>query len=145
MSNRNLVLGAILLIVGMLILFTFDFKAILSGEPLNQKYLKFNDVQSIAIEHNQLLYTLNFDQQNQVINILNESIPIEEIKSDKRVLPNITKIVIYSLKGKPEIVLTPIAYVDNDLIYSAPDWAPNGFLMEVSEGALRNIFSQAYD
>jgi hypothetical protein len=145
MSNRTLVVLTVLVIAGMLVLFGLNVTNILTGQPPNQKYLKYNDIQGMAIGRNRVLYTLNFQQQNQVIEILNSAVPITEIKSGKRNPPNIDKLVIYPLQGKPEIVLTPIAYVDNNLIFSAPDWVAHGYLMELSDGDLKNLLSKTYD
>lgn len=145
MSNRTLVVFTVLMIVGMLVLFGLNVSDILTGQPPNQTYLKYNDVQGIAVSNNQLLYTLNFQEQNQVIEILNAAVPINEIKAGKRMPANIEKIVIYPFTGKTEIVLTPIAYVDNNLIFVAPDWVPHGYLMELSDGTLKNLISKTYD
>jgi hypothetical protein len=145
MSNRTLVVLTVLVILGMLVLFGLNVSDILTGQPPNQKYLKYNNVQGMAIGHNRVLYTLNFQQQNQVIEILNSAVPVDEIKAGKRTPPNIDKLVIYPFPGKPEIVLTPVAYVDDALIFAAPDWVPNGYLMELSDGTLKELLSKTYD
>lgn len=145
MSNRTLIALTVLVIVSMLVLFGLNLSSILTGQPPNQTYLKYNNVQGIAIGHNRLLYTLNFQEQNQVIEILNSAVAVNEIKSGKRTPPNIDKLVIYSFQDKPEIVLTPVAYVDNNLIFSIPDWVPHGYLMELSDGSLKELLSKTYD
>jgi hypothetical protein len=145
MNNRTLFLLTTLVIISMLVLFGLNMNSILTGQPPNQTYLKFNDVRGMAIEQHQMLYTLNFDEQNKIIDILNSAVPITEIKSDKRQPPRIEKIVIYQFENKPDIVLHPIAYVDDNLILSAPNWVPNGYLMELSEGTLKELLSKTFD
>lgn len=145
MNNRTLVLLTSLVLLAMFVLFAVNLTDILKRQPPDQTFLKYNDIQGIAVKRNELLYTLNFNQQNKVIEILNFAVPVTEIKSGKREPANIRELVIYPLEGKPEIVLTAIAYVDNDLIFSAPAWVPNGYLMELSEGNLKTLLSQTYD
>jgi hypothetical protein len=130
----------------MLVLLALNMTDILTGQPSNQTYLKYNDVQGMAISHNRLLYTLNFKQQNTIIDLLNLAVPITEIKPGKRQPPNIEKLTIYQFQGQPPIVLTPIGYdASQNLIFSAPQWVQNGYLMDLSEGDLKNLLSQTYD
>ncbi len=145
MDNRTLFILTGLVLLGMILLLGLNLTNILTGEPSNQVYLKYNDVRGMAVSRNQLLYTLNFQQQNSVIDILNKALPIDEIKSGQRQQPNIQQMIIYQFQGKPDIVLTPIAYVDRNLIFSAPQWQHNGYLMELSEGDLQTLLSQTYD
>lgn len=145
MSNRTLFFLTALVILSMVTLFAFNLTNILTGQPPNQIYLKYNDVRGMAISHNQMLYTLNFQQQNTIIDILNKAKPINEIKSDKRQPPNIDKLVIYLFEDKPDIVFTPIAYIDKNLVFSIPALVPNGYFMELSEGDLQQLLAQTYD
>jgi hypothetical protein len=145
MSNRTLAILTGLVLLGMILLFAINLTNILTGRPPNQRYLQYNNIRGIAVSHNQLLYTLNFQQQNEVIDILNVAVPVIEIKPGKRQQPNIDKMIIYQFEGKPEITITPIAFVDQDLIFSAHAWEPHDYLMELSEGDLHKLLSQSYD
>ncbi len=145
MSNRTLVYLTALVILAMLILLGINMGSILTGQPEDQTYLRYNDVRGMAVSHNQLLYTLNFKQQNTIIDILNKAVRTDEIKPGNRQNPNIDKLIIYLFDNKPDLVLNPIAYVDQDLIFSVPQWGENGFLMELSEGRLKQLLSQTYD
>jgi hypothetical protein len=99
----------------------------------------------MAIAHNQLLYTLNFKQQNTVIDILNKAIHIIDIRPGQRQPPNIEKIVIYRFNNQPDLVINPIAYVNQNLVFSIPEWEQEGYFMELSNGALKQLLSQTYD
>lgn len=145
MDNRTLFILTGCVLLGMILLLAINLTNILTGEPPNQAYLKYNDVRGMAVSRNQLLYTLNFQQQNSIIEILNKAIPIDEIKSGQRQPPNIQEMVVYQFQGAPDITLTPIAYVDQNLVFSAPQWQHNGYLMELSEGDLQKLLSQTYD
>lgn len=145
MSNRTLIVLTALVIVGMLLLLGLNLTNILTGHPPNQTYLQYNNVRGMAASHNQMLYTLNFQQQNKIIDILNSAVPIVDIEPGDRQPPNIEKLIVYQFEGKPDIILKPIAYIDQDLIFSAPEWNPNGYMMELSEGDLHKLLSQTYD
>ena len=145
MSNRTLFFLTALIGVGLITLLVINMTSLLTGQPPNQSYLKYNDIRGMAISHGQTLYTLNFQQQNRIADILNRAVPIDEIKTGKRQPSNIDQLIIYQFENQPDIVLTAIAYVDNDLIFAAKQWVPNGYLMELSEGDLKTLLSQTFD
>jgi hypothetical protein len=145
MNNRTLFTLTGIVLLGMTILLGLNIKTILTGEPENQTYLKYNQVRGIAVQHKELLYTLNFKQQNQVISILNQSVRVLGLKPGKRQRPDVAKIIIYQFNEQPDLVITPLVYVDNNLVYSIPQWNPNGDLMEVSEGVLKELLPETYD
>ncbi|KIC72792.1 MULTISPECIES: hypothetical protein [Candidatus Protochlamydia] len=145
MTNKTLVYLTFLVLIGMAILFALNMTSLLSGQPDNQTYLKYNQVRGIAVSHNKKLYTLNFKQQNDLIEILNRAVRVVGVKPGKRQRPNIDQIIIYQFKDQPDIVITPIAYVDNNLVFSAPSWNKDTYLMEISDGRLLQLISQTFD
>lgn len=144
MSNRTLYYLTALVLISMAALLTFNLSSILRGEPLTPDYIRRNHVRGMAVEHHQLLYTLNFQQQNDVLDMLNRALRITEIKRERE-QPDIEKIIIYQFDDLPDLTITPIAYVNDDLIFSVPEWNPNGYLMDISSGRLRQLLSQTYD
>lgn len=127
------------------------------------KYISPNDVRGIAVEHNKLLYTLNFEQQHALIDIFNRAIPVTKADVEPRKIalkdpPQIQKIIIYRFNA-PDIEITPVAYVDksssimkNDdhmehgnMVYSAPLWNPNGFLEEAASDEMHQLLLTTYD
>lgn len=144
MSNRTLVYLTGFVILGMLILLAFNLTSILTGQPKNQTYLKYNDIRGMAVSHNQKLYTLNFQQQNAVVSILNNSVRVIGVNPGKRQKPKIDKIVVY-LFDQPDVIIHPIAYIDQNLVFSAPQWEKGSYFMELSEGDLQQLLSQTYD
>ncbi|CUI17119.1 conserved putative membrane protein [Candidatus Protochlamydia naegleriophila] len=145
MTNRTLIYLTVLVLIGMATLFAMNMTSILTGKPEDQTYLKYNHVRGMAISHNQMLYTLNFKQQNDVIEILNRTVRVVGVKPGKRQRPNVDKIIVYQFNDQPDLVITPVAYVDNNLVFSAPAWNQDGFLMEISNGRLHQLLSQTYD
>ncbi|MBS4163969.1 Uncharacterized protein PRO82_001278 [Candidatus Protochlamydia amoebophila] len=145
MTNKTLVYLTFLVLIGMAILFALNMTSLLSGQPDNQTYLKYNQVKGIAVSHNKKLYTLNFKQQNDLIEILNRAVRVVGVKPGKRQRPNIDQIIIYQFKDQPDIVITPIAYVDNNLVFSVPSWNKDTYLMDISDGRLLQLISQTFD
>ena len=146
MNNRMLAILTGLVILGMIILLGINMTHILTGEPINQTFVKYNDVRGMAVEHDKKLYTLNFEQQNAVINLLNRSVPVDEIKKDA-LEPDpkgIQKLIIYRFDNKPDTVLTPVAYDNQDFIFFVPEWVPNGYLLDLSEGELKNLLTETF-
>lgn len=125
------------------------------------KYLSPNDVQGMAVEHNGKLYTLNFEQQNQLVNILNRSIPVGEELVEKRKIqvdhtPEIKKIIIYRFKA-PTLELIPVAYVSKStsimqsdskdkvsMVYSVPEWDQHGLFEESTSDELNKLLFSTY-
>jgi hypothetical protein len=126
------------------IIIALNITTLLNPSPV-EKYISFNDVNGIEVVHNKIPYTLNFEQQNKLLEYLNVSLPIgkEKFPSNKESL-DFDKIVIYRF-GAPEITLIPLAYYQQNLIYEAPGWNPKGYMQDISEGQLRTLISQTYD
>jgi len=127
------------------------------------KYISPNDVRGMAVEHNKQLFTLSFEQQNELVGIFNRSIPIaksmiEGRKTQLKNPPLIQKIIVYRFSG-PDIVITPVAYVaktssvlgDEDelqstnMVLSVNEWNPNGYLEEAAPDELAKILLTTYD
>lgn len=145
MTNRTLLYLTLLVLVGIAILFALNMTSILTGQPEDQTYLKYNNVRGMAVSHNQLLYTLNFQQQNSVIDILNKAVRVVGVKPGKRQKPTFERMVVYQFDGQPDVLINPIAYVDKNLVFSIPQWEKDNYLMELSEGDLQQLLSQTYD
>lgn len=107
-------------------------------------YINLYDISGMAVRHEGRLFTLNFDQQKNAIDILNRAIPMgkaEAQEHDPKL--EINEIVIYKFQGEP-IIIKPIAWVDNSLYFQAPAWSSTN-LMEVSKGQLHEILNTSYD
>lgn len=145
MNNRVLFSLTLLVLLGMLILFGINMTSILTGSTPFQPYLDFNQVRGIDVNHRHLSYTLNFAQQNEIIEILNRSVKVMGLRPGKHQRPAIERIVIHRFHDLPALIITPVAYVDQNLVFSIPDWDAHGYLMELSEGRLQNLLAETYD
>lgn len=108
-------------------------------------YLQPYDVQGMAVEHNGWLYTLNFDQQNAVVVGLNQAVKIKKnstfLEGER---PAFAKLHIYRFKNSVLEIL-PLAYVGENLVFSAPFWHPEGWLMDTTDGDLKDVLNKTYD
>ena len=93
MKNRTLFTVALLFILGIIVLFVVNFSSLLMTHSSQDKYLKQTSVKGVAVEYQNLLYTLNFEQQKALVEMLNHSIRVVGVKPDKRKKPEISKII----------------------------------------------------
>lgn len=143
MTNRTLVILTIAVIVAMLLLFGIQLSSLSRSPAQDPSLFKRQLVRGIAVSRQELLYTLNFDQQQEVIDLLNRSVRVIGIKPGKRQKPNIDRIIIYQFDSQPDLVIHPIAYVDDNLVFSVPQFDDQHYLMELSEGDLQRLLSVA--
>lgn len=126
------------------------------------RYISPNDVRGIAVQHDNLLYTLNFEQQNTLVDIFNRAIPItkeaaETRKAKEAPSSDVQKIVIYRFNA-PDIEITPVSFVSKsqsavqaqdkqrlNLVFLAPLWNDKGFLEESVGDELHKFLSTTYD
>jgi hypothetical protein len=126
------------------------------------RYLSPNDVRGIAVEHNDMLYTLNFDQQNTLVDIFNRAIPVTKESAETRKVKDappseVKKIVIYRFNA-PDIEIIPVSFVSKsqsavqaqdkqrlNLVFLAPLWNNKGFLEESVGDELHKFLSTTYD
>lgn len=111
----------------------------------NEKYLSFNGVRGMAIIHKNKPYTLNFDQQNSMIEMLNLSIPLQKLPANQAKTPvNFEKIIIYQF-DTPDLVLKPKEYLNDELIFSVPEWNSKLSMKDTSQGKLKKLLEQTFD
>lgn len=121
------------------------------------RYISPNDVRGMAVEHDGHLYTLNFQQQNQLIDIFNRSkVIVASDMANRKITPEkvpaIQKIIIYRFDA-PNIDITPVGYVSKtntsgtgaSLVFSTPDFASNALLEESTPDGAIHILLSSYD
>lgn len=144
MNNRTLIYMTGVVIVCVAILIGINLFYTFQGTFPKDVLLDYNSIRGSAIEHGGKLYTLNFEQQKALIEAINASTRIAELPTGGK-KPSFTKIVVYRFDDAPDVVITPIAFVDGNLVYSAPQLITPDYLMELSRGQLEKILSQTYD
>ncbi|MDB2613664.1 hypothetical protein N9Y92_00720 [Chlamydiales bacterium] len=107
-------------------------------------FIRHDMIRDMAIKHNDILFTLNFDQSKRITDIFNRAITVHKVQPTTEDAPlDFEEIVIYRFNN-PAIVITPIAWVDKNLVFKAPEWS-DGYLMETSKDELYEILSNSYD
>lgn len=157
-GTRITYLMTLAVLAGFAIILLMNAAAFLGVVPY--KYISPNDVRGIAVEHNHKLYTLNFAQQNELVDILNRSIPVgqelvEKRKTTLKDAPEIEKIIVYRFNA-PDLEIIPVAYVAKtssvtkadaakvSLVYSVPEWNKNGLLEESTSDDLNKLLLTTY-
>ena len=106
----------------------------------NDKYINRKEVRGIDLIRDGKTYTLNLEQETKVVDILNDAIPAGAgYLSTAKVEPDFTKLVIHRF-NLSDIEIQPVAYVDENLDFSAPEWYKEGTLTEVSNGKLKDPY-----
>ena len=111
MNNRTFnILGLIVLsVVGLL--FLINLRQYLFADK-QEGFLIQDRINGMAVLHKKKLYTLSFDQQKEVVRLLNQSLPVKGVGSDQsKEEPDFDKIVIYLFDADP-INVTPLAWTD---------------------------------
>lgn len=129
------------------------------------KYISPNDVRGIAVEHDGLLYTLNFEQQNALIDIFNRTLPLSKESFEKRKidnpLSNIANIIVYPFHEK-DYQVTIVGYVsksttsqssnpkdiasqDLKAVFSIPEWNKTSYLEESTANESLKLLQSTYD
>lgn len=112
--------------------------------PGTDTYIRQDAVRGMAIKRKDLLYTLNFDQQKRVVDILNRAIPVGDPKSVATDPPlDFQAIVIYRF-DQPDITIIPLRWVEKNLLFSAIEWSES-HLLEVSHDELFALIPTTFD
>lgn len=155
MSSRTITYLIVAVIAGFIILMGMNIAGTFGLLPA--KYIAPDDVKGVAIEHDGKMYTLNFEQQKKVLDILNRTIVVtgEEAKKINPTLPvDVSKIVIYRFKGD-DIDVKPVGYVGNDsknpidrimtMVFSVPAWNKKSYLEESFPNEMMHVLSTTFD
>ncbi len=140
MSNFNIFLMTTLAFLAIAALFVMNFSSYFSfgGGSLSSELIGGS-----AVEHKKILYTLNFDQQNRLIDFINQSDVAKDQKSVTQD-PNIDvkKIVFYLLENKNNIEIIPLNYdSQGNLFFSFRE----KIRKDTSQGKLKKLLSETYD
>ena len=142
MNNTTLTYLLVFGIIGMVLIVVLNFTGISQNSITTEKYINPNQVRGIDVVHAGKLWTLNFDQQNKLLSLLNGSSPIEGHFNPQKF--DFEKIIVY-LFNRPDLIITPIHTIDNSLIFSAPEWKSNSDFKESKPGEIQKLLSSTYD
>lgn len=158
MNPRVALVMTIAVVCGFAIILLMNLAALVGIIP--SRFISPNDVRGSAIEHKGLVYTLNFNQQNKLIEVLNRAVPISKKDFETResksapTIP-IQKIVIYRFNAS-DIEIKPVGYVSKSnptgkdttpysMVLSIPEWNPQGFIEESVTDELHQLLMTTFD
>lgn len=127
----------------MIILLLVNTLTIVQG-PVLEKFILPNDVRGMAVLHRGKEYTLNFSQQNTLLGYLNQALPQEAGEQTKKTVLDFDKIIIYTFRP-PNIEVMPIAYIHDELLFTAAEWNSGSPLLDTSRGQLKSLLPTTYD
>jgi hypothetical protein len=140
MKNFNLYI-ALAAICAILLLFAIDFSSLFLN-PFPETYLGHNEIRGIAVQHEQLLYTLNFKQENELVDLFNQT-TFSTVEQKQQEVP-FPKIIVYRFH-QPEIEIGVGKLANDQLIFTAPTLKADGVFLDRSQGRLNELLSETYD
>lgn len=144
MKSRLTLYMTIAVLVGAAIILAMNAASTLGIAPAYQ-YLSPNHVRGMAIEHEQKLYTLNFEQQNFLIDLFNRSTLADQKEVQKASNTGFSKIIVYRFNTS-ELEIQPTGFTsDNRFIFSTPFWNSGHYLIGSSPEDLKQFFEKTYD
>lgn len=121
-------------------LFIVNFSSYLPIPGIAKSFSK-DEVRGMAVEHDRSLFTLNFEQQNQAIDFLNQASVAKEQSPAKSAIP-IQKIIIYPFGNQQPIEIATIAFDNADnLLFRYKDKV----MQDTSKGKFKQLLSETYD
>lgn len=113
--------------------------------PNPDVYITRNDVRGMDIQYKNTLYTLNFAQQNEVIDILNQGVLVAPEVSKNEKKPDFEKLILYRF-DKSDIEIVPFNIDnDNNYTFSVSDFSKTKNLKDTSRGTLQELLLETYD
>lgn len=145
MSLRLLVLVTFCIICMVCFLF-FLTRARFIEDPQNStSRLPHHSVRGSSIFYKQKPYTLNFNQQNTLITILNHSKVIDRQKEVSYTPCSFEKITLYRFDELSDLFIEPIGFLQDELVFRVPEWDTTRDFKENSEGTFKSFLSNIYD
>jgi hypothetical protein len=150
MDNRHFLGLTGLVVAGIATLFLLKLIPMLSGfqsgNTGSSSYLEQNAIRGSAVVHQDQPYTLNFEQQKQLILLLNNSQTVARTTAAPTTTHalDISSIIVYLFDTTP-IEIKPLFYIDEELVYSAPQLDKDNMLRDTSKGKLRQLLAQTFD
>lgn len=136
MDARSLTMMILAVVVGVGLLLLLNMMTLFQKDTTGH-YLSRVEIRGIALIQKNKKIALSYDQQNDIIHMLNNATPIDKAMFPDAGTPtNIEKIIVYRF-DQPEIEITPIKYAGNKFIFQQAQWNPKGWLTDTSNGLLK--------
>lgn len=144
MKNTTIITMVVLVLIASLTLLMINFLPSHFPEKvdLSKKSLPILDPRGMAVVHNNIPYTLDYEQQNAVVAALSRAVEVTR-QDFHRGTMDFEKIIVYRF-NEPDLELFPVEYSDQNLIFSVPAIAPNSYFMELTLGELKNLINSSF-
>lgn len=109
-------------------------------------YLKPDWIRGMAVVDGGKDFTLNFDQQNRMVQLLNRSLPLQ--RDPNKTFTNHqgwSKIVVYGFGGVKDLEIYPIAWDEaGSLVFRCDEWSSKE-MIDLSAGELKSLIVEILD
>lgn len=141
MSNFNIFLMTLLVSLAVIALCIINFTSYFPS--WSTPSLSTGSISGSAVEHKRILFTLNYDQQNNVIDYLNQSVVAKNQETQPQdSTMDVKRIIFYMLNNQPNIEVFPINYdPEGNMLFSIG----GKIRKDTSKGKLKNLLSDTYD
>lgn len=141
MGQKAIYYAIAIIIVGILFLFGMNVPIFFQNKNTQktQELFSLENIKGMAIEHKSKLYTLNFNQQTQMVRLLNNNQLSTYAKKTPEKL-DFEKIVVYRF-NQPDLEIVPLAFEQSQLLFAVD----GKVFEELSNGKLKQLLTETYD
>jgi hypothetical protein len=143
MSPRSAIYAAIIIIV-MVGLVILQHLIPIASSGRSEDQLSPNDVRGMAVVYKGKPYTLNFEQQLEMVEYINRLIPIGKLRDTPTTYPGLDKVMVYLFNRTP-LEFIPLDFDNTSFVFRAPALRPQGYLMDITNGQLLHLIESAHD
>ncbi len=151
MSNQTIYLLVALALIAVLILFgvnltnKYQTQTPQTNTPtLNNQQLKIDrtQVKGIAVEKEGKVYNMSMRQQMTALTFLDRAEPVDRKDYPTR-NPSMgfNRLIIYRF-NQPDIVLTPFAFEEKNIVFESPIIGTGSYILEMSGGEFYNLIQK---
>jgi len=143
MGNRTVAWLLSIVVVAMALLIVINTLPLLM-QPASEKFIPRNTIRGMAVFRNKKPFTLNFEQQNKVAEILNRSVKVgmENYLTGETADFDYDLLKIYRF-GDEDIEIKPVGFVSNQLLLQSTDRNPKELIRETGPGELDPLLKAA--
>lgn len=108
-------------------------------------YISLNDVRGSAVFHNGKAFTLNFEEQTNLVDYLNRAVLVKkkDYSNPSKNFP-FEKITLYLFKNA-DVEIFPIDSSNQNLVLNIPAWNQEFYFMDLSGGYLQKLLNSSFD
>ncbi len=133
----------ILMIAGVVFLLTLNtLPFLMSGKEL--RHLEHQKIKGTSVSYEGKNYTLNYNQQIELIEGLNAAIPIGKGEFKPKDMPDMGQFEIVFFDETPKLILKPAGVIGNNLVFNIPEWNKEGWIKDVTDGKLLHLLENSH-